>query len=132
MRRTGLLAVPCLLALLALYAGAQDGQPKPPPSPSIPGAELPPLPTGTSPAPTPSPPPTLRDQLKAETIDSLLGKLNALKAQQAELARVERETVAVLKEKLQEQKQQLRQLGVGVEEAAPQVVPEPTRPDTKK
>jgi hypothetical protein len=138
MKRTGLLCgVLAVVALLALYAGAQDNPPKLPVGSAPPAADLPPLPGGPpavdarTPAPA-TPPPTLREQLKAETIDSLLGKLKALKAQQAELARVERETVAVLKEKLQEQMQQLRQLGVGVEEAAPQLVPEPTRPDTKK
>jgi hypothetical protein len=131
MKRTGLLCgVLAVLSLLALYAGAQDNPAKPP------AADVPALPAGPSVAPPPAPSPTLRDQLKAETIDSLLGKLKALKAQQAELARVEQETVAVLKEKLQEQKQQLLKLGINMEGnnsiLPPPVVPEPTSPGTKK
>jgi hypothetical protein len=124
MKRTGLLCgVLSLLALLAFYAGAQDNRP----GKDIPAGGLPLLPA----APPPSPPPTLREQLKAESIDSLLGKLKALKAQQAELARVEQETVAVLKEKLQEQKQQLSKLGVNLEGNDPLPSPEPS-PTTKK
>ncbi len=63
-------------------------------------------------------PPTLPPgQLKSASIEDLLNKLQGLKAQRAELDRLEKEMVAVLKEKLKEQKERVQKLGVNVEES---------------
>jgi hypothetical protein len=51
------------------------------------------------------------------TIDDLLNKLDSLKAQKAALEKAEKETLALLREKLKEQKDRLRKLGVPTEEA---------------
>jgi len=68
---------------------------------------------------------------KADTVEELLSKLDAIKAKKAELDRVEKETLAMLKERLKEQKQRLQNLGVPGEESteppmnttAPQRIP---------
>jgi hypothetical protein len=60
-------------------------------------------------------PPSL-ERLKAEGIDELLSHLDMIKAQKAELEKVEKEMVTVLKEKIKEQKQRMQKLGVSVEE----------------
>jgi hypothetical protein len=68
---------------------------------------------------------------KADTVEELLSKLDAIKAKKAELEKVEKETVAMLKEKLKEQKQRLQNLGVPGDEStepptnstAPQRIP---------
>lgn len=75
---------------------------------SLPGADL-------RPQPATKAAPTLREQFKSENIDGLLGKLKAIKAQQAELDKAEKEAVAVLKEKLKEQRELLKKLGINVE-----------------
>jgi hypothetical protein len=64
---------------------------------------------------------------KVATIDDLLAKLAALKAQKASLERTEKETLTLLKEKLQDQKDRLKKLGVnfGEELPAPVMVPVP-------
>ncbi len=75
------------------------------------------------------PPPLPPGPLKSATIDDLLNKLQGLKAQRAELDRLEQELVAVLKEKLKEQKERLQKLGVTVEESpSPKAVPKHTGP----
>jgi hypothetical protein len=53
---------------------------------------------------------------KEKTVEDLLARLDALQAQQAELDKAKTETVALLKEKLKQQRQRLRKLGVSVEE----------------
>jgi hypothetical protein len=58
---------------------------------------------------------------KEKTVEELLNRLDALKAQQEELDKAKKETVAALKEKLKQQKERLQKLGVNVEEeVAPQ------------
>jgi len=66
---------------------------------------------------------------KADTIEELLSKLDAIKAKKAELDRVEKETLAMLKERLKEQKQRLQNLGVPGEEGTepPMNSPPPQR-----
>jgi hypothetical protein len=54
------------------------------------------------------------EQLRAESIDALLSRLDNLKAQRAELDKAEKETVAILKEKLKQQQERLQKLGVNV------------------
>jgi hypothetical protein len=95
-----------LAAVCSLTALAQQG---------LPERSLPP--TSPPPAETrlPVPPPPA----KAVTIDELLNKLDSIKAQKAALERAEKETVTLLKEKLKEQKDRLRKLGVSVEEPPP-------------
>ena len=121
-------------------AGAQDAPPPPagsgvpvspapatsPPPASGPSA-LPPdplvgstaSPTANVPPPTTPPPapPTRREQLKAQTIDQVMTRLAAIQGQQAELEKERKEAEAVLKEKLKEQKERLKKLGVNVEES---------------
>jgi hypothetical protein len=60
--------------------------------------------------------PTRREQLKAKTIDQVMSRLAAIKEQQEALEKERKEAEAVLKEKLKEQKEQLKKLGVNVEE----------------
>jgi hypothetical protein len=74
----------------------------------------------------------LREQLKTASIEDLLNKLDALKAQKAELERIEKETVAVLRDKLKEQKERIQKLGVAVDDNGPtpttSISPAPRKP----
>jgi hypothetical protein len=62
---------------------------------------------------------SLQDQLKGESIDQLLVRLDAIKVQKAELEKAEKETVEALKDKLSQQNQRLQELGVNVEKSSP-------------
>ena len=62
--------------------------------------------------------PAKTDEVKEKSVEELLGRLDALKAQQEELDKAKKETVTLLKEKLKQQKQRLQNLGVTVEEEA--------------
>jgi hypothetical protein len=55
----------------------------------------------------------------ATTIDALIARLADIKAKKAALDKAEKETVTLLKEKLKQQKERLRKLGVPVEDTAP-------------
>jgi len=68
--------------------------------------------TGTPVAPSPG-----IDRLRTESIEDLLNRLKAVKIQKAELERSELELVALLKEKIREQKQQMQTLGIPLEES---------------
>lgn len=57
------------------------------------------------------------DRLRTESIEDLLNRLKAVKVQKAELERSELELVALLKEKIREQKVQMQTLGIAVEES---------------
>jgi hypothetical protein len=72
----------------------------------------------------PPPPP------KAASIDDLLNRLDSLKAQKAALEKAEKETLALLKEMLDQQKDRLKKLGVNVENGPPKppVTPGPSAP----
>jgi hypothetical protein len=76
----------------------------------------------------PAPPP------RAATIDDLLGKLADIQAKKAALDRAEKETVTLLKEKLKQQQERLRKLGVLAEDCVQPpcnttgAVPAPTAP----
>jgi hypothetical protein len=107
----GALVVACSLPALAWQA----------PRANSPEGGSPPPPTAEARAPEPPPP------AKAATIDDLLNKLDSLKVQKAALEKAEKETVALLKEKLKQQAHRLKKLGVNVEEAppAPAVAPLP-------
>jgi len=54
--------------------------------------------------------------LKAESIEDLLNRLTAIKAQKAEVERIEKETVLLLKERFKQQKDRIEKLGVTIEE----------------
>jgi hypothetical protein len=57
------------------------------------------------------------------SIDDLLNKLDSLKSQKAALEKAENETIALLKEKLAQQKDRLKKLGVNVEDSPPAAPP---------
>src|SRR5437588_320644 len=69
-----------------------------------------------------------REGPQAQTIESIIGKLAAIKAQKAELDRAEKETIALLKGKLKEQKERLKKLGVNVEEGETPPMTSPSLP----
>jgi hypothetical protein len=54
--------------------------------------------------------------VKEKSIEELLAKLDLIKAQQEELEKARKETVALVKERLKQQKERLQKLGVSVEE----------------
>ena len=56
-------------------------------------------------------------------IEVLMDKLATIKAQKAELDKVEKQTVALLREKLKHQKERLQKLGVEPQEATPTSAP---------
>ncbi len=106
MKRAGLV---CGLSAAVLFVTLATAQPRPD------GPErtqvAPPPPAAIAPAP---PPPG---------VDVLMDRLAAIKAQKAQLEKLEQETVALLREKLKQQKLRLQKLGVEPQEAAPQPVP---------
>jgi hypothetical protein len=67
---------------------------------------------GAQPPPPASPAPP-------KAVEELIAQLDAIQAQQAQLEKARQETVAVLKERLKQQKQRLQRLGVSEEEAVP-------------
>lgn len=98
--------VPQERAEVPMSAPAQAGTPPTPPG-------FTPLQAMASAAAAPSPG---LDRLRSESIEDLLNRLKAVKVQKAELERSELELVALLKEKIREQKQQMQTLGIAVEE----------------
>ena len=60
--------------------------------------------------------PAKTDEVKEKSVEELLSRLDAIKAQQEELDKAKKETVTLLKEKLKQQKQRLQNLGVNIEE----------------
>ncbi len=65
----------------------------------------------------PKPSASLQDQLKSESIDQLLIRLDSIKAQKADLDKQEKDTVEALKEKVSQQNQRLQKLGVNLGDA---------------
>jgi hypothetical protein len=59
--------------------------------------------------------PTAPKEPAAKTIDELLSQLDAIKAQKTALEKAEQETVALLVEKLKQQRQRLQKLGINPE-----------------
>jgi hypothetical protein len=92
-----------LLAVAAVCVGQA-----PPPSPTSPAVPFPLVQT-----------PAASAAAKDTSIDELLSRLDAIKAQQEELEKAKKEAVSLLKEKLKQQKQRLQKLGVSVEEETP-------------
>ena len=90
-----------MIAVLSKPAGAQDS-----PSPVIPGISQLPSPA-VPPVVSPAPPkaPSTKDRLRAQSIDQLAEHLTYLRAE-------EKETLAVLKEKIREQSTKLQKLGI--------------------
>jgi hypothetical protein len=86
-----------------------------------------PLPTD-EPARTAAPPPGagVPKAAPAPTIDDLLARLDSIKAQKAALEKAERETVATLVEKLRQQRERVRKLGVPLDEHDGKPAPVPT------
>jgi predicted transcriptional regulator len=60
--------------------------------------------------------PAKTDEVKEKSVEELLSRLDAIKAQQEELDKAKKETVTLLKEKVKQQKQRLQNLGVNIEE----------------
>jgi hypothetical protein len=82
----------------------------------------PPLATTPLPsAPAPKAPP-------AATIDDLLAKLDTIKAQKAALEKAEKETVATLVEKLKQQRERIKKLGVPLDGHDTKAAPETPSP----
>ncbi len=131
MKRTGFLggaiAVLLVLALVGAYSLPAGARPDPtPPSgtPEGPPPEGPPPvgPGGPLMARDFRPQAPVRPEPSALSIDDLLAKLDVIKAQKAALEKSERETVALLKERLEQQRLRLQKLGVTAEEG---VAPQP-------
>jgi hypothetical protein len=78
-----------------------------------------PPPSADAPVPTRAP----REQQREKGIDELVATLERIKSQKSELDKAEKETAALLKEKLRQQRQRLEKLGIAEE---PQHVPVPT------
>src|SRR5262249_24981346 len=62
------------------------------------------------------PPPAPLAQPRPVTIDDLMAKLESIKAQKAALEKAEKEAVSLLKQRMKEQQQRLKSLGVSAEE----------------
>jgi hypothetical protein len=97
--------------LLAVAAACVGQDPRPSPT----GSVVPPSVNQPAAAPALEPHTVAKDK----SIDELLSRLDAIKAQQEELEKAKKETVALLKERLKQQKQRLQKLGVNVEEETP-------------
>jgi len=106
---SGLVVAVCLLALAGFFpipVEAQNPSTSPPPvqEPPVPPPARPPDAPASQPAPA------------GMSIDQLMEQLTRLRAQRAELEKLEKEVMDALKEKLKEQRQRLQKLGVPVEE----------------
>ena len=102
--------------VLLVVAAISVGQAPAPTTDPLVGSELSPR------AVAPAPPPSVTakpETAKEKSIDELLARLDAIKAQQEELEKTKKETVALLKEKLKQQKERLKNLGVTIEEVVP-------------
>jgi hypothetical protein len=106
-----------LLAAVAVCVGQAPAppvaQPRRPARPSedvdrlsLPPSPAPNAPQGAAPA-------------REQSVEELLARLDSIKAQQEELEKARTETVALVKEKLKQQKQRLQKLGVEEESAPP-------------
>jgi hypothetical protein len=89
------------------------------PDPGIPPRATPP-PPGAPAVPSPHsdfvrPAADRKAEIEEPTIDELIRKLASIKEQKAALEQAEKKTVALLKEKLKQQKDTLEKLGVGSE-----------------
>jgi len=93
--------------LLAVCSLSAQTQPNIAPKPVLP-------PSLTAPQP-----PASQEQPKADSIDELLNKLDLIEAQEAKLRKVKEETVAKLKEKLKQLKQQLQKHRINGEDETP-------------
>jgi hypothetical protein len=71
----------------------------------------------------PVPASSVREQPREKGIDELVATLERIKSQKSELDKAEKETAAMLKEKLRQQRQRLEKLGIAEE---PQHAPVPT------
>src|SRR5262245_57609750 len=125
----GLLVAACLLSVAGLLSRPAEAQAPPTlPRPTEPPQD--PLPPPL--AEPPLAPPSTRgspQSLRGLGIDQLVDHLKTLRAQRAELEKQEKEAVALLREKLKEQRQRLQQLGIPLEEPAaapPQADPVPS------
>ena len=65
------------------------------------------------------PRPCCQERPKADGVEELLVKLKAIQDQEDELERAERETAALLKERLREQRERARRLGVEEDDDRP-------------
>jgi hypothetical protein len=131
-------AVALLLAGMVAANARQAGSPPVVPGQATaPGSAMPLVPdTASLFTPPPQPavsatPPARQERLKEKGIDDLVTALEQIKARKAELDKAEKETTALLKEKLRQQRQKLQQLGVFEEvehPVPPPVVPGPAAP----
>jgi hypothetical protein len=119
-KRTRSLVVGVVLLAVAVVCLGQEPQQDPGPVP------VPTLPPAVAPAPQP-PVEAQTVPLKERGVEELLTRLDTLQVQQAELDKAKKETVALLKAKLKQQKQRLLKLGVNVEE---ETAPKPPSPRT--
>lgn len=133
---------PAALLIVCLVLGAATGQPPVGPVPEPPalpgvvsnGLPLPPVrssdaivapepmlavPVATV-APAPPPPPP--------SVDSLIESLTKLRAEKTELERREREMVKALQDRLREQNDRLKKLGIDIAPKRAEPVPPPTAP----
>jgi hypothetical protein len=106
----GVLAVLMFLAVAVAWSLPAGAQPAPPAAPPPAGVVLP-VDQAVPPPPAPG------DQPNRVTIDDLMAKLESIKAQKAALEKAEKEVVARLKQKMKEQQQRLKKLGVSAEES---------------
>jgi hypothetical protein len=98
MKRLGVLIA---LLLLAVPAVAWQVSSTSPPSPQL----VPSIPAPSEP--------------KVTTVEALISKLADIQAKKAALEKAEKETVTQIKEKLKQQKERLKKLGVNVESGTP-------------
>lgn len=97
-----------LFAVIVTAAvSAAQSPPSLPPSPSPPRAELPQV------APSRPPQPAHAEPAPDKSLDQLLDRLEALRAQKAELERQEQDVVKEIQRKLERQSDRLQRLGVG-------------------
>jgi hypothetical protein len=121
--------------LALLSASAQTGRPQP-----APGTAPPPLSDDKAPVPTvPIPPPDIKlptvnltpvpvpALVPPPTVEDLLAQLQKLRQQKAELEKQEQAVVAKLQERLKDQADQLKKLGIVIPAAAPP----PPQPEVK-
>ena len=110
------LLVPALL-LVACGVAYTQSQPRGIPSPGVPTAPQPvpqSVPSEPQPAVTPSSVP-----LAEKTLDQLLDRLEALRAQKAELEKAEQEVVKEIRRKLERQADRVNRLGITANDLFP-------------
>lgn len=104
---SSLVVVACLLAVAGLFSRPAEAQ--------TPPASQPPV----EPPRVPPPDVPRKEAFRGMSIDQLVEQVKVLRAQRAELEKREQEAVTVLKERLKEQRQRLKQLGISLEESEP-------------